>query len=187
MIPAFYVSMNKLLFALLSLSLIVLLIACNNQPLIDAGQSNITPTIIPEAWSAARAALPGDILIYMPISMPARFGLPKLNEVQNEEQWGPRYTIVYSTQDGHELIAFILGIGKGSWGNAPRPDTTEPITVDGANGELNFSSSVSTSGNPEFVAIWQQQGRSYQIKAISAKTTSEEIKQIIESLVTIKK
>ena len=74
------------------------------------------------------------MLVYMPISMPARFGPPEKNEVQNDEQGGPRYTIVYTVQDeeGHELIAFILGISKGAWGNAPRPDTTEPVTVDGA-------------------------------------------------------
>lgn len=181
-------STNKLCSMLLLVSLLGLLVSCTFQTLASPNQASVTPTTIPEAWAVARAALPTDIPIYMPITMPTRFGSPKLDEVQNDNQWGPRYTIVYTTQnkDEQELIAFILGIGKGALGNAPRPDSTESITVDGMNGELYFSSSESTSGSPEFVAMWQVQGRSYQIKAISLQITKEEIKQIIESLVPIK-
>ncbi|MDD5368823.1 MAG: hypothetical protein PHQ40_07055 [Anaerolineaceae bacterium] len=49
------------------------------------------------------------------------------------------YTIAYTAQDQdeREYIVFIHNIGKGAWGNAPRPDTPESITMDGTNGQLN--------------------------------------------------
>jgi hypothetical protein len=124
--------------------------------------ATVTPGVIPEAWAAVRAALPSDIPVYMPTWMPVRFGAPQLEEVVAvDQEYGLHYTIVYKAQveENNEVIAFILNIGKGAWGNAPRPDTREPITVDGASGELD-----TTVSPPDFVVSWQKQNQNYQIK-----------------------
>jgi TolB protein len=86
-----------------------------------------------------------------------------------------------------ESVVFILNIGKGAWGNTPPPDSTEPIAIDGMSGKLYYSNSQSTSGNPEYVATWQDQGQHYEIKAPSARITREEMMQILDSLVPLGK
>ncbi len=124
----------------------------------------------------------------MPTYLPSRFGSPELLEVRKDDQFGWMNTISYTSQvaEKRESIVFILNNGKGAWGNAPRPDTTDLITIDGASGKLYYSSAESTSGNPEYVVTWQQQGQNYEIKAPSSRMTQEEIIQIIGSMDAIK-
>jgi hypothetical protein len=149
--------------------------------------ATLTPSVIPQAWTAVRAALPSDIPVYMPTDMPARFGPPQLEEVVAvDQEYGPHYTIIYYLPTTKETVAFILNIGKGAWGNAPPPESTEPITVDGASGALEYSSPQGNGALPEYVAWWKQDGQLYQIKALSPQITKEEIQQIIASLVPLK-
>lgn len=149
--------------------------------------ATLTLGVIPEAWAAVRAALPSDIPVYIPTQMPSRFGPPQLEEVVAvDQEYGPHYTITYYLPTTQETVVFILNIGKGAWGNAPPPSSSEPIIVDGANGMLDFSSPMGNGALPEYVAWWNKDGQLYQIKALSPQITKEEIQQIIASLVTLK-
>jgi hypothetical protein len=158
-----------------------------SQALTSPDAASLTPSVIPQAWAAVRAALPSDIPVYMPTDIPPRFGAPELEEVVAiDPEYGPHYTITYYLPTTKETVVFILNIGKGTWGNAPPPESTEPITVDGANGALDYSSPQGNGALPEYVAWWKQGGQHYQIKALSPQMTKEEIQQIITSLVPLK-
>jgi hypothetical protein len=165
---------NLFLCALVPLPLIVLVTACGVRPGTSATDLIATPTVIQDAWTEVRVALPEDIPVFSPTWMPARFGAPILVEAQ-----GAAYTILYMAPD--EQIAFILGQGAGAWGNAPPPDTLEPLTMHGMNGVLHISTEA------KFIGIsWLQQGRPYQIKSISARVTREEMRQIVDSLTAVR-
>lgn len=138
------------------------------------------PTALPgpqsqDAWIQARASLPTSVMLYKPTYMPERFGKPELLEAHSDQADGPVYTIVYSTSD--ETLAFILNAGKGALGNFPPPERREVVTVLGWSGELESSTETHALG-----VFWQTSMGNYQIKVYSKKMTTEELKQIIESL-----
>lgn len=138
----------------------------------------------PDAWTKARAGLPSSVPVYRPAFIPERFGPATLEEVQNDTQFGPRYTIVYRAED--ELVAFILGMGKGALGNSPPPDVTEPITILGAWGQLSTIGATATRSRLSLEVAWQEQGRSYQIKASSNHMTKDELLRIVAGLTAVK-
>jgi len=143
-----------------------------------------TALSMPDAWTKARAELPSSVQVYRPAFMPERFGPATLEEVQNDTQYGPRCTIVYRT--GDELVAFILGMGKGALGNSPPPDVIEPITVLGAGGQLSTTATTATRSRLGLEVAWQEQGRSYQIKASSNHMTKDELLRIVAALTAVK-
>ncbi len=134
-----------------------------------------------DAWAEARAALPSSVPVYRPSFVPDRFGPPSLEEVKTDDQFGPRYTIVYHAENG--LVAFILGMGKGALGNSPPPDTTEPIDVHGAQGWLSTTGVTTTRSRLNLQVSWQEQGRIYQIKVSSNRMTRDELLRVVASLV----
>jgi hypothetical protein len=92
--------------------------------------------------------------------------------------------VIYQAEDNEALI-FIMGTGHGSWGNTPGPPTSnEPMVIRGVNSRLT----VTASGQypPFFDASWREHGTSFQVKASSRLTTSDELKRIIESLTEVR-
>lgn len=92
----------------------------------------------------------------------------------------PSYTIHYTSAEGGDLV-FILGIGAGAWGNAPRPETQTPVTVLGTEGRL----STNTENVPQQGVSWQEDDQSYRIRAVSDVLTEEELLQVVASLESI--
>ncbi|NOK60723.1 MAG: hypothetical protein GFH27_549297n324 [Chloroflexi bacterium AL-W] len=129
------------------------------------------------AWIEARADLPAEVPIYRPTWLPERFAEPELVDVQAEGDYAPSYTIHYaSTEDGH--LVFILGIGVGALGNAPRPETQTPVMVLGTEGIL----STNTENVPQQGVSWQEGNLSYWIRVMSDALTEEELLQVVASL-----
>lgn len=133
-----------------------------------------------DAWREARMVLPPSVPVYRPSFVADRFGPANLEEARTGDEYGPRYTIVYHAED--ELLAFILGIGKGALGNAPWPDSTEPITVFGVEGRLSKAESTPTSNRLSQIVSWQTERLSYQIKIFSNRMTRDELLRIVASL-----
>ena len=136
------------------------------------------PASPPEAaWVEARAILPAEVALYRPTWLPERFAEPELLDVQAEGDYAPSYTIHYASTKGGDLV-FILGIGAGAWGNAPRPETQTPITVLGIEGML----STNTENVLQRGVSWQEDDKSYRIRAVSEALTEDELLQIVASL-----
>lgn len=131
-----------------------------------------------DIWEAVRAAMPAHIPVYQPTFVPERFDPPTLLEARGGEPDGPRYTVSYPSQ--HGSLVFILNMGKGAYGNFPRPDTREPLAIHGTRGELMTSTEAQTLG-----VFWQDAGQSYQIKAYAM--TPDELRSIVASLVLVEK
>jgi dipeptidyl aminopeptidase/acylaminoacyl peptidase len=136
-----------------------------------------------DAWAQVRIALPDSVPVYRPDSLMSPSGLAVLEEVENDVRQGPRYTVVYQGED--ELVAFILGMGKGALGNSPPPDSTEPITVHGVRGELATTGIASPGSRKSQIVSWQENGRHYEIKVLSNRITKDELKQMAERLVAL--
>lgn len=137
-----------------------------------------------DAWAEVRTALPASVRVYKPDSLTSLFGPAVLEEVENDAQYGPRYTVVYQ-RDG-ELVAFILGMGKGALGNSPPPDSTEPITVHGELGVLSMARNTSAGSLVSQMVSWRGNGLSYQIKVFSNRITKDEVKGMVERLVQVR-
>ncbi len=136
-----------------------------------------------DAWAQVRVTLPDSVPVYRPDSLMSPSGLAVLEEVENDVQHGPRYTVVY--QGEGELVAFILGMGKGALGNSPPPDSIEPITVHGVRGELSTTGITSQGSRKSQIVSWQESGLTYQIKVFSNRVAKDELKQMAERLVPL--
>lgn len=144
----------------------------------------IAQTMVPvqpaDVWAHVRAVIPTEVQVYKPTFIPDRFGAPELLEVRADDEHRPRYTVVYRGT-GIELLVFILNNGKGALGTAAPPDSYEPITVhDSAQGTL-----MTSRGSPPLWVSWQEQGRSYQIKA-SQSMTRDELVRIAQSMAPVR-
>ncbi len=137
-----------------------------------------------DVWAEVRNALPVSVSVYKPDSLTALFGPAVLEEVENDAPYGPRYTVVYRRDD--DLVAFILGMGKGALGNSPLPDSTEPITVHGVQGELSTACNPSAGSLMSQMVTWRENGLRYEIKAISNRITKDELKRMAERLVPVR-
>lgn len=138
-----------------------------------------------DVWARVRMALPASVLVYKPGFLPGSFGSAMLDEVENDPRSGPGYTVVYQSEE--DLVAFVLGAGKGGIGGYSGMDTHEPITVNGVPGSLSAVGAKSPGVRSTQTVSWWENGLSYQIKVYSNRVTKDEVKQIVERLVPLKK
>ncbi len=139
-----------------------------------------------DAWAEVRAALPASVPVYEPGFLPGSFGPAMLDEVGNDPQGRPAYTVVY--QSGDDLVAFALGAGRTGMGSYAGSDTSEPMDVHGELGRLYTLGVQSPGGRSTQTVGWWEDGQrlSYKIKVFSNRITRDEVKQIAERLVPVK-
>lgn len=110
-----------------------------------------------DAWAQVRATLPHDVPVLQPTWLPARFqAAPTLQRACADcPDHRPGYAVEYRSDAGNVLL-FLLG-----GANSARPETREPVTVRGVQGQLEH-----TAGWPEWEVVWMEgQGLAYAVQA----------------------
>lgn len=162
--------------------LAVFLAGCSaTAPATNTSSTSVTlpnSAAVQQAWQETRKALPADLMVYAPTFIPARFSAPSMEEARVDAEFGAVYTVIYT--NGDETIAFIRNVGKGAWGNSPPPESLTPVTVNNVEGTLWLSRETHNLG-----VSWQQQSSSYQVNAHSERMTTDELRQIINSITPV--
>jgi hypothetical protein len=163
-----------------TLGVLLVLAACGLSPATpgaSSGRMSLAPADS-QVWQAVRHALPADIPVYQPGFVPERFGTPVVEGATADGPDGPSYTVVYTAPE--ENLVFIHGAGKGAWGDKPPPETATSIVVNGAPGTFWTSTETHSMG-----VIWVQQGGVYEVRAISTRLNADELRRIVNSLVSV--
>ncbi len=137
-----------------------------------------------DAWARVRIALPASVPVYKPDFLPGSFGPAMLDEVENAPQSGPRYIVVYQSED--DLVAFVLGMSKSGFDGYSGMDAHEPITVHGVPGSLSTLGPRSPGGRATQTVSWWENELSYKIKVFSNLITRDEVKLMADRLVPLK-
>lgn len=125
-----------------------------------------------DAWAQVRATLPHDVPVLQPTWLPERCqAVPTLQRACADcPDHHPGYAVGYRSDAGDALL-FLLG-----GANSARPETREPVTVRGVQGQLEH-----TADWPEWAVVWMEgQGLAYAVQAQGV--SREEMLRIVLSL-----
>lgn len=133
-----------------------------------------------DAWTRARAALPG-VPLYRPATPPPGFDTPTLLAACVEDGQ-PQVTVVYRADD--DYLALLVNHGRSSYGNSPGPGMVQRVTVRGV--EATMMTAAAMPPRPASIGLsWREGGQIYQVKAQAARLTTDDLRRLVEALVPV--